>query len=286
MSRSHSKVLEWIEQNGYPFELRVAQRCAALGWNVSHGDMFEDVSSGKLRQGDLTAWALRPTPDSKAWARMELAIECKRPTAAPWVAFRSRLRTNEDMLPTLCGRGVLGVFALRQILSRRASFPLVLLADDLIAHTVVQTMGKKEDPDLNPAYAAIRTATSAALASARFLDNAYLEGRPPFFLQITLPVVVVDSELFEYTASDSSGPQLESLRWCAVTCPDATRGAAPAISYVVAGAHVTEFLQQALNEAKLFFDVVLPKLPELTQSLLPEIMKIYGKSVPRSRSLG
>ncbi len=284
MAPSHKDVLLWIASNGYPFELTVARLASEVGWNVSHGDTFEDVATGKLRQGDLTVWALRPTDDRSAYARLELSVECKRPVAAPWVAFRSKLKATREMLPTLCGRGFLAVYAMNEIVQRVDEFPIMLLGEDpLIAHTVVQTMGKKEDPEMNPAYSGIRSATAAALASARVLDNSYLSGRKPFFLQITLPVVAVDAELFEYSIDSDGTPQLQSLPWCATTCPDPTRGASPAIAYVVPARSLSQFLTALRHEAVRFFDAVVPKLPEMAQLILPDVMKVYGEVTKKAK---
>lgn len=284
MSPSHKDVLQWIASNGYPFELTVARLASEVGWNVSHGDTFEDVATGKLRQGDLTIWALRPTDDRSAYARLELSVECKRPAAAPWVAFRSRLKATREMLPTLCGRGILAVYALSEIVQRVDEFPILLLGPDpLIAHTVVQTMGKKDDPEMNPAYSAIRSATSAALASARLLDNSYLSGGRPFFLQLTLPVVAVDAELFEYSIASDGEPQLRSLPWCATTCPDPTRGASPAIAYVAPAKSLSQFLTELRKEAVRFFDAMVPRLPDMAQLILPDVMKVYGEVTRKAK---
>lgn len=97
------RVSKWLEQQGYPLEMRVAQELQQAGFadRVSVGSFYEDPHTGKYREVDVVAYHLqtgvKPSSTMSFNVLVSFLIECKKSTK-PWVAFvvdDSPLNANE-----------------------------------------------------------------------------------------------------------------------------------------------------------------------------------------------
>lgn len=87
-----TKVLEWLNQQGYPLEMRVARelQTAGFGNNLTIGSFYEDLQTGKDREVDVIAYhvqtGLRQGSITSFALLVLLLVECKKSTK-PWIGF-------------------------------------------------------------------------------------------------------------------------------------------------------------------------------------------------------
>lgn len=97
------RIVKWLERQGYPLEMRVAQELQKAGFEdrVSVGSFYEDPHTGKYREVDVVAYnvagAVKPESLTSFNLLVSLVVECKK-ASKPWVAFvveDSHLNANE-----------------------------------------------------------------------------------------------------------------------------------------------------------------------------------------------
>jgi hypothetical protein len=88
----NSKLLRWLEKEGYSLEMRVAQMFRQAGFDVSQFETYVDPESDDLREIDVVASISRQVGDSVV-VFVTFFIECKY-LSKPWVVFVSPRRLS------------------------------------------------------------------------------------------------------------------------------------------------------------------------------------------------
>jgi hypothetical protein len=78
---------EWLRTQGYPLEMRTAQRFHQRGWGFHHSRHYRDPVLGKEREIDLIAFYDDPAIGPQIHGHF--VIECKWTPKKPWVLFTS-----------------------------------------------------------------------------------------------------------------------------------------------------------------------------------------------------
>jgi len=179
------QVQEWLTQQGYPLEMRVARALRKVGFEVRQSHYYVDPQTGEHREIDVLA----TRNDRIGLVEIALLVECKT-TTKPWI-----LLTCED---TLSNYNSLFAFS---ISSKKAKEALIEEDIDLFSIPSFRKAGRAAygatvgfTSGLDTAYKAAMSATKAAqsrkidLKSERSCDFPY---------QFAFPVIVVDGPLFE-----------------------------------------------------------------------------------------
>jgi hypothetical protein len=87
-----SKLLRWLEKEGYSLEMRVAQIFQEAGFDVSQFETYLDPESNDLREVDVVASVNRQVGD-RVVVFVTFFIECKY-LSKPWVVFISPRRLS------------------------------------------------------------------------------------------------------------------------------------------------------------------------------------------------
>lgn len=82
-----AKLTQWLNQQGYPTEFRVANICQRNGFRIRQGEYVEDDKSDTVREIDVLASCDHASRDFLI--RIEYVIECKWSKDKPWVVFTS-----------------------------------------------------------------------------------------------------------------------------------------------------------------------------------------------------
>jgi Holliday junction resolvase len=82
-----AKITAWLNEQGYPLEMRVASALQQRGYRVVQSEYFFDPESGDSREIDVVAFKQKKT--NGVLFRISLLIECKRSTDKPWILFTS-----------------------------------------------------------------------------------------------------------------------------------------------------------------------------------------------------
>src|SRR5262249_51855452 len=88
-----SEVERWLDEKGYPFEMRVAAAFRQAGFGVSQSEYYHDTVTGTPREIDVVP-TIRSDLGSGVF-RIQFINECKVTLEKPWLFFC----TGHDQLP-------------------------------------------------------------------------------------------------------------------------------------------------------------------------------------------
>lgn len=80
----HRHVLEWLDKQEYPLEMRVAREFQSHGFAVIQSEYYESGES-KSREIDVVAYKQRSF--GSLLTRFTLVVECKSSKQKPWILF-------------------------------------------------------------------------------------------------------------------------------------------------------------------------------------------------------
>lgn len=178
-----SKIVSWLEKEGYPLELRVARALAERDVPYAHARYYDDPETGTRREIDLVAYF---DQWDEPRLSVHLAIECKAPSK-PWLLFTTEqiAMTPEGYVSatpatTEAKNWLHMISGLREV----QETPL-FRRPERVGFNLVQALGGTD-----AAYTAIMSATKAAVALA---EAATRNNHSVVFV----PVIVVGCPLFE-----------------------------------------------------------------------------------------
>lgn len=207
-------VVSWLARQGYPLEIRVARELRRRGFTANVGTYFRDPESDELREIDVVGSVSVSIGDNLL--NIDIIVSCKVSQGAPWVALHSELTPLKVPLRSLRLTSGNADRFLRTAARdpRFATNELVRAAP--AAHGIVPMRRAKNDPQQPPsprdqkpkntdaAYEALMSASKAAIDNLR-RDKEVSEGDEGWH-SITLPLVVVEGQLFDATLDDAGEP--------------------------------------------------------------------------------
>ena len=119
-----ARLLNWLESQGYLFEMSVARGFQSAGFEVSLGDPYTDFETNSPREIDVSAHR-RSHTEQRAILTTSMRIECKSSRDKPWIVFLS----GSDPTPVLpfqllcsaaCRLFLVGAFKSDELLPRLA----------------------------------------------------------------------------------------------------------------------------------------------------------------------
>lgn len=199
-------VHRWLEETGYPLEMRVAAALASCGWSVAQSLGYVDLSEGKDREADVLASTERLDDPDGPW-RVELVIECKKGTPGkPWVVFAADVQLPDRVAIEAFSR-VAGEFEYpsEAVLSMWAGTAVSLFTSGTLGYGVTTAHQSKDADGVNPASSAIRQVLSATAAF-----DAQPRGRRPK-ATVRLPMVITSGVLMSCSLRASGSLQVELI---------------------------------------------------------------------------
>jgi len=184
------KIRAWLDEQGYPLEMRVARTFRRAGFRVLQSDYYRDSETEAFRELDVVASLDHRIDDLHL--RIQFIIECKSSRSKPWLMFCSR---DATLAPTArvvqrtaskVGSKALTRLAQRKEIQELALFQIV----EPPAYGATQAFTTGSDI----VYSALTGVGNAVSARARELDN--LRSSRNRFCIILFPVVVVEGRLF------------------------------------------------------------------------------------------
>src|SRR6056297_2787184 len=152
------RVAGWLEEQGYPLEMRTAKVVRDAGLRGVQGAYYPDPESGAQREIDIVAH----TGDLTGLLSLSLVIECKASRDKPWVLFTSE--QNEQ------GKNRLFSFAVSTKVGREGLAGM-LLEDELADSTWFVRPGRTAygvtqafTTGVDVPYAAVMNALKAAIS--------------------------------------------------------------------------------------------------------------------------
>jgi hypothetical protein len=227
------RLLNWLRQTGYPFQLHAGRGLNAAGWHVNYSRWYKDPESDKYRELDLQA-ITGAVQLGSASLFLNLCIECKVVVSKPWIGLSSR----KD------GGGRSFVASAPGLMSRRFAFaaqllevalPILVSAETTYVDSIVAGYTPKADkgsnknkpsaraiaqPDPTSPHSALMQAVSAAKAYDSELLGIAITALPELATAtIVLPVVLIRGRLFVYTVDEELRDDLSEVGSCLVSVP-------------------------------------------------------------------
>ncbi len=207
------KILAWLNNNGYPLEMRIARALAVNEFDVTQSHFYKDFETNEPREIDVIGRLYDYIEPKSYVAIAELEtfvdIECKS-TSKPWVVFcESKPRTwnIEQALCNEAGKKLL-------IRSRKNLKSTILVQNGNVAgHGVAQAFGGGEDAP----YKAVMSALKAAEAKARdslereLNDKENNKNTEISLSNIVIAAVAISSPLFECSINESGEMELKRV---------------------------------------------------------------------------
>jgi hypothetical protein len=202
------KLLQWLEKEGYPLEMRVASRLREnTKLTVRQGWHYTDPDSTQSREIDVVATA----DEVYGFAGVHFVIECKASTA-PWVLFTSE-HTMENFnrltafgISSREGKGPLADALMKSL--RAESTPRVQALPwfwhkEPVGYSLVQALGGNSETPYAAAIGAVKAALYCHASSPE-------HNTPPRFM-MTFPVVVTSAPLFQCHLGVDGKPELSEI---------------------------------------------------------------------------
>lgn len=242
------KVVSWLETQGYPLEMRVAQMFQRLGASVVQSDYYTDATTKESRETDVVAsWI---SHFGNTFIRVNLILECKASREKPWVLFTS---TDSD------SSSEMGVY------QRAASSLGKLVLEHIAQDPAVQANALFRLPS-NPAYGLTQAFTSshdmcyAAASSVANATFAYIQRSNNFadqlqgvdLLEFYFPVLVTEAPVLTASLGSDGSVVAQEVGSGTLVWRNPLVGSPYTIIQVVNLASLGTFAAQATNAATEF----------------------------------
>ncbi len=201
----NKKIKDWLNDQGYPLEMRVASSFQKKGFRVVQSDYFEDHESGKMREVDVVAHLQHEFDD--ILVRLQLIIETKQ-SKHPWVLFCSENIKLADPARvaqrSTCFKGKL---FLRSIAKKEFVYSLpIFTLPKCPAYAITQAFTQKTDVS----YSALVSVSKACAARTKKLTE-YREETDQKIIEINFPLLVLSGGLHSAKLKQNSDIDVETI---------------------------------------------------------------------------
>lgn len=206
-----SRIRKDLATKGYPLEMRAARAFERAGWRAELGRLYTDHDSRKQRDIDVVA-SITVAHDRDSRATVEFVVECKQSREKPWVGFASEVSEHRFYMFDSVVVGELSARSLDSLIVQdQEAIGGFLKPAGIVWHGVSAAFVNPGDNSPTAPFAAIRGAVSAAAALAYEAEEQLdrLVGELFSWPTITIPLVVVDGPLAQYSISASGEESVE-----------------------------------------------------------------------------
>jgi len=210
MSEFETKIKKWLETEGYPFEMQVAQAFERAGFTVELSSYYKDFDEGKYREIDVVASQFEyADEDRKVLFEVKFTCECKHSKNKPWVLFSSA--SDAKKFPEDAS-GYRHANYAGHVALLALSVGGIARSNRLLMHRERSGFGlvRALDGQSDVAYKAVMSASRAAASMAKYTDETYNQKKVTK-IELYFPVVVTTGRLFCYQVNDASESELEEL---------------------------------------------------------------------------
>jgi hypothetical protein len=245
----HSKVKEWLSQEGYPTEFTAANAFRRHKFRVHQGHYIRDNTTDAVREIDILA--AKTCASRNYLVRAYHVVECKWSQDKPWIVFTSH---DAHISHAACVAQTIG--------SLLGSTILWALAGDETLHTL-DLFSTPSRPGFNGRqafskgndhfYSAMKSVTTLA---SLLMDNYEHVKRPsgkiPQNAVVAFPVIIVDGQLFEaFFDAATNDMRLESVDRIRCHWRGAPSWKFRATIDIVTLNHLEEFAEKRAHEIEL-----------------------------------
>ena len=237
------KVEEWLRKEGYPLEMRIAERFRKAGFAITQSDYYVDPETKQSREIDVVASVQHS--QNQLTFRIKFAIECKSSLDKPWLLFcppehqpppapwKVVQRFANDT-----GHNTLFGLAQDERVQKLALFDF----RGPVGYSLRQAFSKDKDV----AYTALCCVANAARAMSAHWNSHPLGNT---LAEVNFPVIVIDGKLFVCRLSDGGTPALSETASGTLLWRSANEHPFTTIVDVRTEASIEEFADAAFKSA-------------------------------------
>ncbi|QDT96266.1 hypothetical protein [Gimesia aquarii] len=199
------KILEWLEQQGYPLEMRVAKAFIDAGVSISLSVYYRDPENDTPREIDIVAGCQDGEFADYFMFSVEFAIECKK-SSSPWVLFVKPGRSFGSVFRNgwVCSK--IGSTVKERLKYRNLSDNKLHNWSGNWAYGVTEALRKGSPKTGDIPYKALMSCVKASHGLARLTEQKVWSSRyadKVLFGSMTQPVIILDGKLFEASLNES-----------------------------------------------------------------------------------
>lgn len=265
-----SNISKWLREQGYPLEMEVASKFAAVGFDVKQSDRFVDLEENKFREIDVVAskydWALRVD----CGIEVSFNVECKSSFDKPWIVFYPNQSHQIRSLGALSATykkflekyGIDDLFETKVhpfLASEFHQNPFLQKREH--GYGVVQAFNKDKATDIT--YQAIQSAIRASICRPLYFESRLSANRN---VNISFPIVVIGSPLYECKFVDSNNFLLNETPFASIKWQPAPELQAVTVQ-IVSVSKVTEIASYASEAANSLIKHAMEFQNELSKTI-------------------
>lgn len=265
MSKNRSelskRLSKWLEREGYPLEMMVAQTFRRAGFVTIQSEFYDDPETGKSREIDVSAWMQRELHD--ILVRVQFCIECKLSKDKPWVMFTSSdIRLADPARISQRAASILGLALLVSISQREDICNLpVFQIPERPGYALTQAFSTGHDVP----YTAVISAAKASLAEAKDANRWSRTVGPA--CEIVFPVVVIDGLLFECYLKEAGEVVVEEIEAGTLVWRSPVVGMPHTIVQVVTLPAIGNFVREAFETSYALLEKCENEILELSKKI-------------------
>jgi hypothetical protein len=193
----NKKLNEWVESQGYPLEIEVANEFQQHGFNVIVSDWYKDYESQTLREVDVSATTFSDMNKPKT-LQISWEMSCKTSRDKPWISFISENQLKQELaFNTMCSPS-LSKMLFEEWKKDKPVNPLIdhpLLNPQRVCHSITQAFTTSVDIPFQAVMSAVKACVHM-VTRTEVLTYSNKRGKGTIWY-VAFPVVVIDGKLFE-----------------------------------------------------------------------------------------
>lgn len=251
-----SRILDWLQTQGYPLEMWVAGELEASGFRVALSDYYSDLKTQELREIDVTGFKVSSIQNGRARLRLCVRIECKLSKDKPWVVFMRDLMSQERIFPpdrTPMSERLSRIWyesstlkdVTRTVRRLTESDPLAPYPN--VGHSIIQVFkDSTKDGNVDAAYKAVTSAVNASIALIE-ADKSLTATNRSKNLLAAVPVIVIDARLFECVQHGDEQLALREVDSTAVQWKGVSQAGLSPVVHVCTRSGLANFITQTVQ---------------------------------------
>ncbi|WP_159473621.1 hypothetical protein [Chryseobacterium sp. 18068] len=256
MSEKISKIREWLNKGGFPFEMNVAKIFNESGFQIGQSVLFRDSETAKYRETDIIAFITKGIDD--VWFNITFVIECKKITNKPWIILKKSpsYKIHKEKILTF---GSNNAMELIQKISKNTSFQSPLIFPNILecGYNVVTAFSDKNDSS----YAA----SQSVLKAIEYLVNQSNMSRKKF-CNIYIPIIAIDGELYESFLDSNNEIEIEEKRISHFLSNKSFEENGLSVLNVVTSNEIANYVKELKNQCDNFFIKYEKELKDIAKS--------------------
>lgn len=273
MSELEEKVKTWINEQGYPLEMRVAKEFRKNGFIARQSEYFIDHESGDSREIDVIASRQRKI--GEILVRVTVCIECKVAKKHPWIIFCSqdtRIAKPAAVVQrpaTMLGNEFLDRIAENKYAHNTPFFKL----ENRNGYSVTEAFTSGKDN----AYSSCISVAKCARSLINDADIASKEQGP--LCEIIIPTILLQGKLFE-CHQDNLTLETEEINYATLIWRNQTSNTGHSIITICTETALTKLISNTNRLANFIFDQV-DTFSDIEKKVLSQYENRWGKRPTR-----